>query len=236
MNSTFWQGAILEPLRRFVSQALTFLLNNFLAMLVVLVVGVVGAYVARLLVGLVLRAVHFDRFCERHGLVGAMRTAGIDRTPTAAGARLTYWFVMFIFLLLAVAALDVRPMNDLVSRVFLLLPQVLAALLILVLGYLAASFLQRATLLAAVNAGVKRARVLASTVQVLALLFTVAVALEQAGIGRNIVLATFSVAFGSVGLAAALAFGWAARDLARTVLERQMAATDREDLGAITHL
>lgn len=236
MNSTFWQGAILEPLRRFVSQALTFLLNNFLAMLVVLLIGVVAAYVARLLVGLVLRAVHFDRFCERQGLVSAMRTAGIDRTPTAAGARLAYWVVMFVFLLLAVAALDVRPMNDLVSQVFLSLPQVLAALLILVLGYLAASFLQRATLLAAVNAGVKRARVLASTVQVLALLFTIAVALEQAGIGRNIVLATFSVAFGSVGLAAALAFGWAARDLARTVLERQLAATAQEDLGAITHL
>lgn len=236
MNSTFWQGAILEPLRHFVSQALTFLLNNFLAMLVVLLIGVVAAYVARLLVGLVLRAVHFDRLCERQGLVSAMRTAGIDRTPTAAGARLAYWVVMFVFLLLAVAALDVRPMNDLVSRVFLFLPQVLAALLILVLGYLAASFLQRATLLAAVNAGVKRARVLASTVQVLALLFTVAVALEQAGIGRNIVLATFSVAFGSVGLAAALAFGWAARDLARTVLERQLAATNQEDLGSLTHL
>lgn len=236
MNSAFWQDAILEPLRRFVSQALTFLLNNFLAMVVVLVVGVVVAHLARFLVGLFLRAVHFDLFCERHGLVGAMRTAGIDRTPAAAGARLTYWVVMFVFLLLAVAALDVRPMNDLVSQVFLLLPQVLAALLILVLGYLAASFLQRATLLAAVNAGVKRARVLASTVQVLALLFTVAVALEQAGIGRNIVLATFSVAFGSVGLAAALAFGWAARDLARTVLEQQMAATNKDDPGSITHL
>lgn len=236
MNSTYWQDAILEPLRRFVSQALTFLLNNFLAMVVVLLAGFVAAYVVSLAVRLVLRTVHFDRFCERHGLVAAMRTAGIERTPTVASARLAYWIVMFVFLLLAVGALDVRPMNDLVSRVFLLLPQLLAALLIFVLGYLAASFLQRATLLAAVNAGVRRARVLASTVQVLALLFTVAVALEQAGIGRNIVLATFTVAFGSVGLAAALAFGWAARDLARTVLERQMAATDREDLGAITNL
>jgi len=236
MNSSYWQNAILEPLQRFVSEALAFLLNNFLAMIVVLLVGVVAAYATRLLVGLALRALRFDRFCDRHGLVRAMRAAGIDRTPTAAGARLGYWVVMFVFLLLAAAALDLRPMNDLVSRVFLLLPQVLAALLILVLGYLAASFLQRATLLAAVNAGVKRARVLASTVQVLALLFTVAVALEQAGIGRTIVLATFSVAFGSVGLAAALAFGWAARDLARTVLDRQLSATDPDDLGAISHL
>jgi hypothetical protein len=61
-------------------------------------------------------------------------------------------------------------------------------------------------------------------------------ALEQVGIGRTIVLATFSVAFGSVGLAAALAFGYAARDLARSVLERHLAGADREGLGEISHL
>jgi hypothetical protein len=236
MNSTFWQEAILEPLRRFSSQALTFLLNNFLAMLVVLLAGVVVAYLVRVTVRVVLRGLKFDYFCERHGLVAAMRTAGIDRSPTAAGARLAYWGVMFVFLLLAVAALDVQPMNDLISRVFLFLPQVLSALLILVLGYLAAVFLQRATLLAAVNAGLPRARALASSVQVLALLFTVAVALEQAGIGRSIVLATFSVAFGTVGLATALAFGYAARDLARTILERQLTSTGQQGLGEISHL
>lgn len=236
MNSSFWHDSILEPLRRFVDQALIFLLNNFLAMLLVLAVGGIVAYLVRVAVGLVLRAARFDRFCERHGLVAAMRAAGIRRTPAAASARLAYWVVIVVFLLLAVAALDVQPMNDLVSKVFLLLPQLLAALLILVIGYLAAAFLQRATLLAAVNAGVPRARVLASTVQILALLFTVAVALEQAGIGRSIVLATFSVAFGSVGLAAALAFGHAARDLARTVLERQLASGEGQGLGEVSHL
>jgi hypothetical protein len=98
------------------------------------------------------------------------------------------------------------------------------------------AFLHRASLLAAVNAGLPRARVIASTVQGMVLLFAVAVALEQVGIGRNIVLATFSIALGSVGLGAALAFGHAARDLAKTVLERQLSPVEREDLGQITHL
>jgi hypothetical protein len=143
---------------------------------------------------------------------------------------------MMVFLILSLAALDIAPMNDLVSRLFVFLPQLLAALVILVLGYVVGVFLQRATLLASVNAGLPRARVLASTVQILVLLFTVAMALEQVGIGRSIVLATFSVAFGSVGLAVALAFGYAARDLARSVLERHLAGADREGLGEISHL
>ena len=236
MDSNFWQHSILEPLRRFVDQAFGFLLNNFLAMLVVLLAGVAAAYLVRLGVTIVLRLFGFDRFCERHGMIGALRTAGFERSPTVAAARLAYWLVMFVFLILSLAALNVTPMNDMVSRLFVFLPQVVAAIVILVLGYLAGTFLHRATLLAAVNAGVPRARALGTAVQILVVLFTVAVALEQVGIGRSVVLATFSVAFGSVGLAAALAFGYAARDLARTVLERQLAQSDREGLGEISHL
>lgn len=236
MDTNFWNDAILEPLRRFAGLALAFLLNNFVAMLVVLLVGVVVAYLIRGTLSVILRIAQFDRFCERRGVTAALRAAGVEGSPSRATARLGYWLVMFVFLMLSLAALNIAPVNDLVSRFFVFLPNVLAALLILLLGYLAAAFLQRATLLTAVNAGVTRARALATAVQVLVLLFTVAVALEQVGIGRNIVLATFTVAFGAVGLAAALAFGHAARDLAKTVLERQMTSPKDEGLGGITHL
>ena len=236
MNVDFWDAAILDPLRRLAQDALAFLLNNFLAMVVVLVIGFLAAALLRFLVGMTLRLARFDRFCERHGVTSALRAAGIERGPSQATARLAYWLVMFVFLMLSLAALNIPAVNDLVSRFFVFLPNVLAAVVILVLGYLAAAFLQRATLLAAVNAGVARARALGTTVQVVALLFTVAIALEQLGIGRNVVLATFTVAFGSIGLAAALAFGYAARDLAQSILERQLQPPSGGDLGGMSHL
>jgi len=236
MSDNFWDSTILEPLRRFTDQALTFLLHNFLAMLVVLLVGVLAAYAARVVVGLVLRLLGFDRFCERHGVGATLQNAGIALGPTALAARVAFWLVMMVFLVFSLAALNIAPMNDLVSRLFIFLPQLLAAVVILVLGYVVGIFLQRATLLAAVNAALPRARALAGAVQALVLLFTAAMALEQVGIGRNIVLAAFSVAFGSVGLAVALAFGYAARDLARSVLERHLSGADREGLGEISHL
>lgn len=236
MNDTFWDSSVLEPLRHFVDQALTFLLHNFLAMLVVLLVGVLVAYAGRVVIALLLRLLGFDRFCQRHGVDGALRTAGIALGPTAVAGRLVFWVVMVVFLVLSLAALNIAPMNDLVTRLFVFLPQLLAALVILVLGYVVSVFLQRAALLAAVNAALPRARVLAGAVQMLVLLFTAAMALEQVGIGSSIVLAAFCVAFGSVGLAAALAFGYAARDLARSVLERHLPGADQEGLGEISHL
>jgi mechanosensitive ion channel-like protein len=236
MDTHFWNDAVLEPLRRFADLALAFLFNNFLAMLVVLFVGLLMAYGFRGMLHLLLRITRFDRFCERRGVTAALRAAGVAGSPSRAAARLGYWFVMFVFLMFSLAALNIAPVNDLVSRFFVFLPQVFAALLVLLLGYLAAVFLQRATLLTAVNAGVARARALATAVQILVLLFTIAVALEQVGIGGSIVLATFTVAFGAVGLAAALAFGHAARDLAKTVLERQLTSTKDEGLGGISHV
>jgi len=236
MNDSFWDSSVLEPLRRFVDQAISFLLHNLLAMIVVLLVGVLVAYAVRLLVAVLLRLLGFDRFCERHGVVATLANAGISLGPTALAGRIGFWLVMMVFLIFSLAALNIAPMNDLVSQLFVFLPQLLAAVVILVLGYLVGVFLQRATLLAAVNAALPRARVLAAAVQGLVLLFTAAMALEQVGIGRSIVLAAFCVAFGSVGLAVALAFGYAARDLARSVLERHLSGADREGLGEISHL
>jgi mechanosensitive ion channel-like protein len=236
MNDNFWSTDILEPMRRFVDQAVGFAVHNLLAMLVVLLVGVLVAYAVRALLGVALRLVAFDRFCERHGVGGVLESAGVALAPTVFATRLAFWLVTIGFLVLSLAALNIAPMNDFVARLFVFVPQLLAALIIVVLGYVVGVFLHRATLLAAVNAGLPRARVVAGVVQALVVLLAAAMALEQVGIGRSIVLATFTVAFGSFGLAAALAFGYAARDLARSVLERHLPGADQEGLGEISHL
>jgi hypothetical protein len=47
-------------------------------------------------------------------------------------------------------------------------------------------------------------------------------ALEQLGIGRSTVIATFTIVFGGLVLALALAFGLGGKDLARTILEKRL--------------
>jgi hypothetical protein len=45
-------------------------------------------------------------------------------------------------------------------------------------------------------------------------------ALEHLGVGRQIILVSFTILFGGVVLALSLAFGYAGRDLARELLEK----------------
>ena len=72
----------------------------------------------------------------------------------------------------------------------------------------------------AVNAGLPSARFLAGGARTALMVLFVAMALEHLGVGRQVLLASFTILFGGVVFALALAFGLGGRHLARRVLER----------------
>jgi hypothetical protein len=59
------------------------------------------------------------------------------------------------------------------------------------------------------------------------LLVAVAMALEQLGIARNIVVVGFGLSLGGVVLAGAIAFGLGAKDLAKAYLEQRLSERTR---------
>jgi hypothetical protein len=193
---------------------------RLLAMLLILAAGILAAVFFRLVLGRVLPKLGFDRFATRSGLKEALDRGGVTRPPSAVLSSFLAWAVFAVFVLLAIGALDVAIAMDLVSRAFSYLPQVLVALALLVLGVLLAAFLRRSVLIAAVNSGLPSARFLAGSVHVAILVLFVAMALEHLGVGRQIILVSFTTLFGGVVLALALAFGLAGKDLARELLER----------------
>ncbi len=92
---------------------------NLLAMLVILLAGAVvaGAVALRARASLLPR-LGVDRFAERSGLGDVARRAGLTRRPSRTIALAVAWLVLAVFVLLAVAALDLRVAVDLVSRAF----------------------------------------------------------------------------------------------------------------------
>jgi hypothetical protein len=119
--------------------------------------------------------------------------------------------------------------NDLISDFFGYLPNLLVALAIVVTSYLLARFLRRSVLIAAVNAHMRHAAAMARAVQAGVLIFGFAVALEHLSIGRTVVLAAFSITFGGIVLALALAFGLAGKDQARNFLDRNVPSTSEKE-------
>ena len=68
------------------------------------------------------------------------------------------------------------------------------------------------------------------------LVLFIAMALEHLGLGRQVVLVSFTIVFGGVVLALALAFGLAGRDLARELLERMVRREEKRGEKELEHL
>jgi hypothetical protein len=208
---------------------------NVLAMLVILAVGMLIAGLLDLALRLVLPRLGFDRFAERLGLELVLRKGGIARPASAVVALVLAWSLLALFVLLAVGALNLQFAMDLVSRAVTYLPRVLIALALVLLGALVSAFLRRSVLIAAVNAGLPSARILAAAVHTALMILFAAMALEQLGVGRQVILTSFTILFGGGVFALSLAFGLAGRDLAREFLERLLRPRAPEDKGDGLH-
>ena len=209
---------------------------NLLAMLVLLLVGALVAGAVRFLLALLLPRLGVDRFAERSGIGDVARRAGLTRRPSRTIALAVAWVVLAVFVLLAVAALDLRVAVDLVARAFAWLPHLLVAIALLVAGGLVAGFARRSVLIAAVNAGLPSARLVSSGVHAALLVLFAAMALEQVGLGQRVVLTAFAIFFGGLVLALALAFGLAGKEIARESLERLLRRRGPEDEDGLRHL
>ncbi|MDO8427019.1 MAG: hypothetical protein Q7T24_05860 [Deltaproteobacteria bacterium] len=209
---------IAEHLRVFYGKVTGFI-PDFLVMLIIVAIGFILASLVKFLLHRVFKAVKFDSWSDEVGLTSAFRISGI-RTPPGDFIRLfIYWLLILMFFMAGLTSLRLETVNTLTSLFFLYLPRFFSALLILIFGYFFAGFIARAALLAGVNAGVQYSRLIAASVRLILLILIAAMALEQLSIAPRIVFAAFSIAFGAIALALAIAFGLGARDSARELIE-----------------
>jgi hypothetical protein len=217
----YWQTSALEPLVSFWERLQEFLPNLLLSLLVVVVVFAL-ALLLREVITRLLGAMKFDRLATRMGLSEAVERVGGFRSPSYVAGQFVFWIVVVFALLGGLYELDTAYTRGLVNRFFEYLPHVIVAAFILLIGAIISRFLARGVLLAAVNAGMRGARLAAGLVRFLVMALAAVAALEHLGIGRATVLLAFGIVFGGVVLALAIAFGLGGRDLARDLLEGQL--------------
>jgi hypothetical protein len=157
--------------------------------------------------------------------------------PSDLLGRLAFWTLFVLFASLGIDALGL-PGGSPGATVFLLsfLPPLLAAVLIVVVGTVIANFVSQGLLIAAVNAGLPEARLLARAVQWAIILFAAATALTQLGIGKEMVLVGFGITFGGLVFALALAFGLGGRTIAHDILARRLRRDSPPREEHLTHL
>jgi mechanosensitive ion channel-like protein len=224
-----WSDIVLDAMRD-VAHRILIVTPRLLAALTLILLGwAVGALARRITIR-VLAAANLDVRCARWGLGGVLGRGGHRLSPTELLGRLVYWAILFVGLLMAVEALEMPGTTGAATALLQFLPHVIVAAAVVVSGWVLAQFLAQAILIAAVNAQVAGASLLAAAGRWLVLTVAAAVALTELGVAREMVLLVFGIAFGGAVFALSLAFGLGARDLARQALESYLGRA-REDRG-----
>jgi len=182
--------------------------------IVILIVGYIVAKILQAVVTRVLGAIGFDGWMERGGIKQFFDRADTRQTPTSVLGKLVFWFIFITAIVMATDALGIRQVSAVLSQLIAYIPNVIAAVLILILAALLANFV------AGLVRGATGVDILATIARVAIIVYAVFAALTQLGIAVQLTAPTFLIVLGAVALAAAIAFGFGAQGVARDIVEK----------------
>ncbi len=217
------------------SEGFAAFLPRLIAMLVIVLAGWLIAAAAAFVVRHLLRLFRVNALADRTGASEMLQRAELPPADRLVATGL-FWIIWLGFLASGVSALGLTGMERLTAEFIHFLPRIVVAIAILVAGFVLANLAWRDTLLAAVNANIPSARLLSGAVRFLAALLAVAMALEQLGIARQVVVTAFAIVFGAVMLGIAIAFGIGGGGVAKRILEQQFPGAAKGEEDHVSHL
>jgi len=218
-------------------------LPKIIGFLLILVVGWLVASALAAIAAAVLRAVRFNDLAQRSGFTGFVQQMGIRRDAAGFLADLAKWFVRLIVLVAAFDALGLPAVSNVLQQLLMWLPNLVVALVVLVLAGLAANALAGLVRGATAESGLGNPDLLANVARVAVWAFAIVIAVNQIGIATELVNTLFMATVGAVALALGLAFGLGGRETAAQIVRgwyersqqaapRLAAASDRLQLQA----
>ncbi|MFN2432877.1 MAG: mechanosensitive ion channel [Gemmatimonadota bacterium] len=208
---------IRDELERMLANIVAFLPELLGAILIL----VIGYFVAKLLekaTDALLEKLRFDEALSRGGVNSALERTGTKLDPSSVVARLVFWIVLLVAILMAANVLGLTAVADMFERLVTYIPNVIVAVLILTLGMILGEFVK--DLVAASVGSVGGGMVLAKIAKIAILVLAVFMALDQLRIAPDIIDTAFTLLLGAIALAAALAFGLGGREVAGEYLRQ----------------
>jgi small-conductance mechanosensitive channel len=202
-----------QPLQEALSVFLSYI-PQLIGAIVILIVGYIVAKVLQAVVGRVLQAIGFDGWMERGGIKQFFDRAETNQTPHSILGKLVFWFVFIIAITMAADALGIPQVSAVLGQLIAYIPNIIAAILILILAALLANFLS------GVVRGATGSGLLGSIARYAVIVYAIFAAITQLGIAVELTAPTFLIVLGAVALAAAIAFGIGGREVAGDIIEK----------------
>jgi len=207
------QIVMVEPARQLLVKIGGFLVNILLVLLI-LVIGWLIAKGVKTIITRVLRAIKLDELSDRIELDSLLEKGGVKYSLSELLGVVSYWLIMLVTFMVAIESVGLTVAASLLDKIVLYVPNIIAAIFILILGMFVASILRNIILTAANNAGLSYGKLLSKVAEAIVGVFVVIMALEQLKIAITVTQMTLGIMLGALGLGLALAFGLGCKDIA----------------------
>lgn len=216
---TEWSSALISSLSA--AMALFFSgIPKILGFLIILIAGWIIAALVQKATAAILRKIKFNDMSERSGLAGFVRSMGTASDSAGMIGGVVKWFIRLTTLVVAFDALGLPAVSDILRQLLMWLPNVVVAMVVLVIAGLVANVLSSIVRGAAAESELENAVFLGRLASGVIWAFGIVVAVGQLGIATTLINSVFMAVIGALALALGLAFGLGGRETASQIVRQ----------------
>jgi small-conductance mechanosensitive channel len=194
---------------------------NLIVALVILCIGwAIGAVIAKGIAHF-MKMIQFDEALRKAGFEDLVRKAGLNLNSGRFVGELVKYFIIVVFLIASFDVLGLKQVTLFLQQIVVgYLPQLIIAVLILLVGGVVGDVLSRVVTASAKTASVTSANFLGVFAKWAVWIFAILVALSQVGIAGAFIQTLFTGFVVAVSLALGLSFGLGGQQAAARVIEK----------------
>jgi hypothetical protein len=204
------------------TEALQNLLGFLPALIGAILILIIGWIIAGILAGLIekgLKAVGFEKAAQSTGIAGFIENAGSGWTASKVVAEIVKWFIRLIAIQAAASILGLDQISQIINAILLWLPNLVVAIVIIVIGALIANFVAGIVRGSAAEMGFSTPNLLANVTRYAIIGFAAVAAFNQLGIAPTVVNTLFIGLVATLVLAFGLAFGLGGQQTAAQITQ-----------------
>ncbi|MEK7609801.1 MAG: hypothetical protein AAB470_01620 [Patescibacteria group bacterium] len=193
---------------------------NLIIALIIFAIGWVLAALVEKLVESIFKSLKIDAALKSAGLEDVVKRAGHNLNSGMFVGALVKWFVIVVFLIASFDVLGLNQVTNFLKDVVGYLPQVIIAVLILMVAVIVANVMQKLVVASSRAAHVKSAELLGRITKWSIWIFALLTALFNLGIAPALIQTIVMAVFAGTALALGLAFGLGGKEVAQHWIER----------------
>ena len=192
---------------------------TFLVALVVFLVGLLLARIARNLIIKLFSALKLSKLTSSPSLTKFLKKAAIEKKLENVFGEIVRWLIILVFFITSLNLLGLNTLTQVLSGFLNYIPNIFAALIIILAGTLLAGFLEKVVKASLASFDVRTSRIMGKFASYLIMIIVVLAAIAQLGIAQYFINIIFIGFIAIITLALGLGLGLGSKDLIKKILE-----------------